>query len=142
MRYVSDLFEPVLSKQAKEPIYSVGALMAAAFFGGSIAVFIIGVANMIRLQSPALPYLYLTLGFGAILTLSNWLPVVYELEARNSSVITRLGGFVLMGLLYLIHRREYRSMQVLGADPPSPYLIVILACIVAYAISRLVTQYL
>ena len=139
---LSDLFEPVLGKQAKEPIYSVGALMAAAFFGGAIAVFIVGIANMVRLKAQALSYVGLILGFGVTVSLSYGLPVVFELEARSNSVLIRIGGFALMGLLYLMHRREYRSMQLMGTDAPSPYLIVIVACIVANTVPILFTQYL
>ena len=104
--------------------------MAAAFFGGAIAVFIVGIANLIRLNSSIVHYGYLLGSFVIIVGLSAWAMQALEIENRNLSVVMRISGFALMGLLYFLHRRAYRSMQVMGVDHPSPYVLVICACIV------------
>ena len=107
--------------------------MASAFFGGVFAVVVIGVANIVRLRAPVWHVLALLAGATCYVIGCYLYLLSPNAEESTLRLFDRMGGFALMGVLYLLHRREYRAMNVMGTEAPSPYLPVIGACIVGLA---------
>lgn len=128
----NDLLSPSLQASNASSIYSVGALFAAAFFGGSVAVCIMATLNAWRLARLGKDALWLVLALAGGVAI---LVVTLDQGGDNSTVrlLNRGAGFVLVGAFYLLYRRQYRSMTAMGINPPSPYLPVIAACILGFA---------
>ncbi len=131
-----DLLSPSLSKTPIEPIYSVGALIAAAFLGGGIGVTALAFANSLRLSRLDRDGLWLLLALSASIALAIATGVATtDLDAASRPASARLYlralGFALCGGFFLLHREAYRTMQVAGRAPPSPYVAVIVAVAVS-----------
>ncbi len=130
----NDLLSPSLQGTNTNSIYSVGALFAAAFFGGSVAVCIMAALNAGRLRRLGKDAVWLALALAVGLAV-----VVVTLQQGSDSSTVRLfnrgTGFALVGLFYLLYRRQYRSMATMGNDPPSPYLPVIAASVIGFVVS-------
>ena len=141
-----DLLSPSLEQTRAEPIYSVGALVAAAFFGGGLAVVIVAALNSGRLERFPRDLVWHALGVAAVVAV---IVAIAQMTEGNISQDTRSGlrlasramGFALVGGYYFLHRRAYRTMTVAGMDPPSPYLVVIVA-VVASVFATLGLAYL
>ncbi|MEM1260841.1 MAG: hypothetical protein AAGH76_00450 [Pseudomonadota bacterium] len=138
----SDLLTPSLQDDSAAAVYSVGALIAAAFFGGGIAVVMMGTLNAQRLsrlgRDSIWLILMLLLSIGAVV-------FAIELDVSESgrslrAVVSRGLGFALCGVLYVMHRRAFKAMTVLGLDPPSPYKPVIVACIMSFAVTSVIIR--
>ena len=131
----NDLLTPSLQESTAESIYSVGALLAAAFFGGSVAVCIMATLNAYRLNSlrKDVVWLFLALatGLGILLMALN------HPESAQDTVrmVNRGTGLMLVGAFYILYKKQYRSMAVLGIKAPSPYAPVIAACLVSFALT-------
>ncbi len=129
-----DLLKPSLGDDAIEPIYSPGALMAAAFFGGGFAITALAGANMRRLNRLSSEWPWLVLGALASVVV---IYVTMHLRGdgadqegnRDVRIAVRATGFVLWGLFYYLHRERYRALQTFGLPPPSPWVPVILALV-------------
>jgi NADH:ubiquinone oxidoreductase subunit 5 (subunit L)/multisubunit Na+/H+ antiporter MnhA subunit len=135
-----DLLSPSLEENVAQPIYSVGALIAAAFLGGGFAVCLLGVQNARRLRRLRrdLPWLLLAFAVAATAVIGA---LVYFQDAisgaisRDARLLIRGIAFALVGLMYLLHRKPYRAAQLVGIEPASPYLAVAAAVIASVVVS-------
>jgi hypothetical protein len=131
-----DLLRPSLEAHVARPIYSVGALIAAAFFGGSFAVMLLAAENSRRLGRWRVDCAWLALGFviaaGGILAAQDFFtdPATNVIDSSSFRMANRALAFALVGGAYLLHRKAYRASTVTGLDPPSPYVAVIAVVIV------------
>jgi len=136
----NDLLKPSLAQdKLQQPIYSVGALIAAAFFGGAFAVPIVAFENARRQQRLGKDMLWLAVAMIASLgilyaAIVNQVQST-EFDARFVRIVNRATGFALVGLFYVLHRTAYRTQQFTGTDNPSPYVIVIFAVLVGAGIT-------
>ncbi|MDX1498831.1 MAG: hypothetical protein R3176_02975 [Woeseiaceae bacterium] len=143
-----DLLKPSLGDGTKlQPIYSVGALIAAAFFGGGPAVVIVASLNSGRLARVGRDAALLVLGFVIavavpIAVLHGQLPDADTDSLRNTRLVNRGIGFVLAGAVFLLHRDAYRTMRTMGIEPPKPWVPVLAATLAGIAITLVsVTAY-
>ena len=128
-----DLLKPSLGDRSKlQPIYSVGALIAAAFFGGGPAVVIVVGLNSDRLARLGRDAVWLVLGF--VIAVAVPIAVLHGQVAdtdtnafRNARLVNRGIGFALAGAAFLLHRDAYRTMRTVGIEPPKPLVPVIAA---------------
>ena len=132
-----DLLRPSLTDGEQASILSTGALIAAAFFGGTIAVVIVATLNSYYLgrlqgQWPALVLLFVV---GATVF---YLLATYLLDgvgdSRSFRLAMRGGGFVACAIAWLLHKNELRAISSLGVEPRKPWAPVIAACLFAMAI--------
>jgi len=112
-------------------------LIAAAFFGGALAVACMGALNSRRLGRLKPDTLWLMpMAVAAIATMA----FAYSLALSGtddqglSRIPNRAIGFLLVGVLYLAHRRAFRAMKFLGLDVPSPIVPVVVAVLVQGAV--------
>lgn len=121
-----ELLTPSLTSGRPEPIFSAGALVATAFFGGPLAVALLGAENsrrLGRLRRDGLMILgFVLLGAASFLAaLYLWPPGDERSMSRNARIAVRVVAFGLVGCFYLLHRGPYRAMQATGTEPPSPW---------------------
>jgi len=130
------LLQPSLGSSDSRPIYSAGALVAAAFFGGSISVCIMATLNSIRLNRMRAHAVYLVIAMVAGVAVIWFLSEGVTTETTSRVRLANRGmGFALTGLFYLLYQRQYRSMKMLGGDPPSPWIPVILASLIGWVVT-------
>lgn len=134
-----DLLTPSLGETKTRPIYSVGAMIAAAFFGGGVAVPFLATLNSRRLARLGRDALWLAAGLVA--GVAAPLAVLHLQEAgvgdaaiRDARIVNRLTGFVLAAAYYRLHRDAYRTMKIMGLEAPSPWIPVIGVVIGAVAV--------
>ncbi len=126
------LLKPSLDGAQSQTIYSVGALIATAFFAGGSAVLVMAALNSHRLNRLSRDIVWILGGLllcGALL----WVGYLWADDARTMRIANRALGFLLAGGVYLVFRPYYRSMSVMGREPPSPYLKVVLALLAGTA---------
>ena len=111
--------------------------MAAAFFGGPIAVTIIAVLNSKHLGRLGREW-PLLIGVFAVGAVAAYIFGSYVLDGlhdpRSFRIATRAAGFVSFGAIWLMHKKELRALSTLGIKPRSPWVAVIGACVVAIAL--------
>ncbi|MEN7344234.1 MAG: hypothetical protein AAAFM81_14885 [Pseudomonadota bacterium] len=138
-----DLLKPTLSATRQhKPLYSTGALIAAAFFGGSFAVLCVAAVNSVRQQRLAKDIIIwlaagVAVGVVSYLYANGAIVPIEDIVHRDYRLANRVGGFLLTGLAFLMHREAYRVQQFAGGDSPSPYVLVIVSCIIGALISGL-----
>ena len=132
-----DLLSPTLDADQHSTIYSVGALAAAAFFGGGFAVCVMGILNSQRLRRLSREWLWVLLALAcsvaALVLAIHFFGLEDSQSGREVRMANRGTGFALVGLFYWVHRREYRSMTATGVTPPKPWVPVIAAALVGFA---------
>ena len=128
----NDLLSPSLAGDDGVSIFSTGALMAAAFFGGTIAVLIIAALNSHYLGrlGKDLPMLLLLVLVGAAVTFVG-LEFLFGDGGRALRLAVRTGGFAAFGIAWLMHKPQLRALSTMGVKPRSPWVPVALACVVA-----------
>ena len=134
-----DLLAPTLEDQRHATIYSTGALVAAAFFGGGVAVCVMGLLNSQRLKRLGQDWLWLLLGMvcsiAALLFAVQYFGLEDSQASREIRMANRGAGFLLVGLFYWVHRAQYRGMAATGVTPPKPWIPVIVASLVGLAVT-------
>jgi hypothetical protein len=132
-----DLLSPTLDADQHTTIYSVGALAAAAFFGGGVAVCVMGLLNSQRLRRLGKEWFWVLLALACSVAALAFAIHFFGLEdsqsGREVRMANRGAGFALVGLFYWVHRREYRSMTATGVTAPKPWVPVIAAAVVGFA---------
>jgi len=99
-------------------------MMLTAFFGGPFAVIALTGINSHRLgrDNRDAAWLFLavvvTLGVLALVYRSDHLFTAIALEPVPQNILIRAFALLLFGGSYLLHRRYYRSMALVGIDPP------------------------
>lgn len=128
------LLQPSLESQRATSIYSFGALVAAGFFGGAIAVTIVATLNSYLLKRLSRDALWLALGIVAGVATLFIMDAVYEARTtRELRYALRGVGLLLAGGYYLLHRSELRAMATVGIKARSPWLPVVGAIVAAAA---------
>lgn len=132
---VEDLLTPSVGAAPRAPLFSVNALIAAAFFGGVFAAPLIALENarrLGRLRRDALVLgLALVVAAVAVLLLFSMLGPDPADSRTQVRMLHRAAGFALAGGCYWLHRNAYRTQRMLGIDPASPWIAVIAAVLVS-----------
>ncbi len=139
-----DLLTTTLESTEAKPILPVGALIGAAFFGGALAVTIIGGDNARRLGRSNKDFFWVLLGLAAgIATLAIWALVLEPdgFARSNFGILNRGVGFAIAGLFYMVHRFAYRAMQMTGRKSPSPWVPVICAVLAAIVLQSTIVYF-
>jgi hypothetical protein len=138
----SDLLTPSLTDAARMPIFSVNAMIAAAFFGGGFAVLLLATENARRLGRLRFDWPSLVLAlfvFAVIPVFGLWYMHNGSADAedirRNVRLTTRIVGFAGVGAFYWLHRHAHRTLRATGADPASPYVAVIAGVLLSVAVN-------
>lgn len=136
----ADLFQPSLSRNASAaPLHPFGAVFFVAFFGGPLALVVIGALNsrrLGRLSHDAYVYVLAVAGTVGLTTVSVAFPdllasiSVGEDPKTTLRLAFRAFSLGLAGLLWLQHRRHYRAMRTMGLHAPTPWIAAIL-CVLA-----------
>lgn len=140
---IEELLRPSLSPDLSNApaIYSSNALFLTAFFGGAFALIALAAVNVqrlgrIRRDGPLLLLgAVLTAGFIAALYRpgADW--TVAGLSSDGSSrLLWRSFSLLLATGAFLVHRRFYRSMSLVGLAPPSPWVTAIGCCVLGAAL--------
>lgn len=138
----SDLLTPSLTGAVRSPIFSVNAIIAAAFFGGGFAVLLLATENARRLGRLRLDWPLLALAllvFAVVPVFGLWYVQNVSADAedlrRNVRLTTRIVGFAAAGAFYWLHRNAHRTLRATGADPASPYVAVIAGVLLSIAVN-------
>ena len=134
---VDDLLKPTLDTGTvgQATIYSTTAGFATSFFGGPFAAITLTGINawrLRRLAADALPLLGATaLSVLVVLFIAN--PAWFgqpDLEFSRSAtrLLHRAYALGLFGAFWLLHRRFYRGMAIMGLEAPNGWIIGI-ACV-------------
>jgi hypothetical protein len=135
---IDELLRPSLSPETtgSAAIYSPNALFLTAFFGGPFALIGIAALNASRLGRLRQDSGYLIAG---ILLTIGFVTIMYQpgfewhmaglSEAAGARTLSRALALLLALAAYLLHRRFYRSMAIVGLDAPSPWAAAIGCCL-------------
>jgi hypothetical protein len=136
---LDELLRPSLTAGAAgetAAIYSPTALFLSAFFAGPFAAIAVASLNARRSGRTRrdLPYLSLALAASVVLLVVLFRPgadwSVADLSPeRSARLFWRAFALLLALCVYLLHRRNYRTMAMVGMDPPKPWPQVILCCV-------------
>jgi hypothetical protein len=139
----NELLQPSLGSDASpaSSIYSATTGYVAAFFGGPIGGAAVALTNSWRLKRLgkdwplALVAIALTVGTAWWEQRAGglaWLDSHFGRSGQRFAV--RIVGLAMFGIIYLIHRRYYRNMVMMGIKPPAGWGVGIAAVIVGMAI--------
>ena len=140
---VNELLRPSLGSEASPAtsIYSTTVGYIAAFFGGPIGGTAIALTNSWRLKRLGKDW---PLGVIAVALTGgmawweqraggiNWLNAHFGSGGQRFAV--RVVGLAMFAVIYLIHRRYYRSMDMMGIKPPSGWIPGIAATVGGIAV--------
>lgn len=130
MASTEDLLRPTLGKQAtgQPAIYSTTTGYLTAFVGGPFAAIAMAALNSWRLRRlaiDALPLLAATALSVAVFLLFTHPELLgqtgVEFESRTERLWSRLFALIVFSAFWLIHRRYYRGMELLGLTPPNAW---------------------
>ena len=139
---IDDLLQPSLGSEAgrETSIYSTTTGYMSAFFGGPLATAGIALMNSYRLKRLGTDW---PLGLAALaLTLGilwwevrgggqEWL--IAHLGRKGPSLVTSFAGLATFGVIYAVHRKYYRNMELIGLKAPSGWLPGIAAIVLGAA---------
>ena len=136
---MNDLFEPSLNKNdVAKPIYSLGALVVAAWLGGVFAPLFLGTINTARLgELKQRAPLFVGLFVASVVFYWASLSIIGDDNMSSVRTVNCGAGLLVAGGFYLFHKKTYRAMQVMGIDAPSPY-VPVMATIAASVILKMV----
>ena len=136
-----DLLRPTLAPDVTAPaaLYSSNALFLTAFFGGAFALLALAALNVQRLGRVRRDAGYLLLGFALTIALvmglyrpgQEW-SVAGLTHEGSTRLIWRSFALLLAVGAFLVHRRYYRSMSLVGLEPPSPWKAAIGCCVLGF----------
>ena len=132
----NELLQPSLGSEtsAATSIYSTTTGYLAAFFGGPLGGAAIALTNSWRLRRLARDWplaivaLALTGGMAWWEQRAGglaWLTSHFGSSGQRFAV--RVVGIAMFAVIYLIHRRYYRNMEIMGIRPPSGWIPGIVA---------------
>jgi hypothetical protein len=135
----SELLRPSLTAEhSSAPIYSVRTGFLASFFGGPIGGAIVALLNARRLGRLKLDWPVALLALGVSVGLSwslaahKWQWLDGSLKPGSGRYLQDLAGLAFYGVIYALHRPYYRSMALLGLDPPNGLRVGIAAAALGY----------
>jgi hypothetical protein len=139
-----DLLRPSLqaSDAGQKAIYSTTAGYLTAFFGGPFAAIGMSALNAWRLGRLRADALAMVAALALTFTVFAFLlrPDAFgqpdlEITTRSIRLATRVLGLALFGAFWLLHKRYYRGMQLLGLPPPNPWPAAIACAAIDFAIT-------
>ena len=135
-----DLLTPSLTEAPRTPIFSINAMMAAAFFGGAFAVPFLAMENSRRLSrlrrdTPLLVLGLLMAATALLLTFKTAGSLDISESRSEARLVSRAIGFAFVGGYYWLHRTAHRTLKAVGIDPASPYVAVIATVLLSFAIT-------
>lgn len=131
---IDEMLRPTLAPDVTAPaaIYSSNALFLTAFFGGAFALLAFAAINVQRLGRVRRDAGYLLLGLALTVALAIFLyrpgqqwSVAGLTPAASARLAWRSFALLLAMGVFLLHRRYYRSMSLVGLEPPSPWAAAI-----------------
>lgn len=133
-----DLLRPVLGDNHGAPVamYSATTGYMASFFGGPIGGAIVALVNSQRLNRLGADWWVAVVALASTSLLLYWelrLGGAEWLEAKVGGgaerLLLRAMGIAFFGLIYLLHRRYYRNMTLLGVQPAPGWVVGIVAIV-------------
>ena len=131
-----DLLKPSLRETQNRSILSTGPFIAGAFFGGPTAVLILAFINSSTLDRVGRDWPILAIGFlGSIAAVVAFATYLFDgiSDPRSVRYSIRAAGFVMVLVVYLLHKHELRAVASIGT-PRSPWVPVIGSIAVAILI--------
>jgi hypothetical protein len=126
------LLRPSLSGEAapETTIYSATTGYMAAFFGGPVGGAVVGLVNAWRLRRLGRDWPLALAAIAMAVGLSWWNVrggggawLTEQFGRSGTEIALRVVGLVFFAGVYLIHRRYYRSMEMMGNEPPSGWVL-------------------
>lgn len=131
-----DLLQPTLGAAARpaDAPYSVQATFFTGFFGGPFAAIALVAVNSSRLRRLGRDWLVLAacliaaIAVGwmihgsapAVMPMRDWLSSV--MGQNSARYVHRLVALIIVGVGYLLHRREQRNTDILGLSRPNGWI--------------------
>jgi hypothetical protein len=136
----SELLRPSLTAEhsSASAIYSVRTGFLASFFGGPIGGACVALLNArslgrLKVDWPvALLALSVSVGLSWSSAAHKWQWLDSSLGHGSGRYLQELAGLAFYGVIYTLHRPYYRSMQLLGLDPPNGLRVGIAAAALGY----------
>jgi hypothetical protein len=130
-----DLLQPSLTADRADAtaIYSATAGYVTSFLGGPVAALAFAAVNSRRLGRLRADAPLLIAGLVLFLGAMWWVltgPYHAEIGNRHLNTGVRGAGLLYFGAIYLLHRRHYRAMEMMGIESPKAWGIGI-ACVLA-----------
>ncbi|MDM5180622.1 hypothetical protein PO883_25910 [Massilia sp. DJPM01] len=129
-------------------LYSTQSSFLLAFFAGPFAIILYSALNSWKLRRPMDALLYLpalalsTAFFVAVQTgYAPLMTVADAIGAGGERILSRALAMALFGVVYLMHRKQYRSAVLFGAKPPAPWIPAIACGALAYGMTWVVLYY-
>ncbi len=127
-----DLLQPTLGAEARpaDAPYSVQATFFTGFFGGPFAAIALVATNSVRLRRASRDWPVFVACLFAIFAV-GWLlhgsapafaPLREWLGERNFRYAYRLVALIIVGVGYLLHRKEQRNTDLLGLSRPNGWI--------------------
>ena len=145
------LLTPSLSPSAAPTanLYSVQSSFVLAFFGGPFAIILYSALNSWKLRRPLDALVYLA---GMALAVS-YLVAVWTAYAPMVQLVNVIGrsaaealwralALALMGVVYLLHRKQHRSAALFAGQTPSPWVPAIACAVLAYGMKEALEFYI
>lgn len=146
-----ELLQPSLEKhdETQKPIYSATAGYLTAFVGGPFAAIAMASVNswrLRRLAADAVPLLAVTavcVGILIFLLHPEWFgQESMHFERKDTRIWSRVFGLVVFSAFWLLHRRYYRGMELMGQEPPNAWIGGIGCILAGTAVTYLLTWWL
>jgi hypothetical protein len=142
-----ELLRPSLTAEhsSASAIYSVRTGFLASFFGGPIGGAIVALLNAQRLRRLRLDWpiavlaLSVSIGLSWSIAAHKWHWLDGSLGRGSGRYLEDLAGLAFYGLVYTLHRPYYRSMALLGLDPPDGLRAGIIAAAIGYLAEAVLT---
>jgi hypothetical protein len=130
-----DLLQPSLTEARTDAtaIYSSMAGYVTSFVGGPVAALAFAAVNSRRIGRLRADAPLLIAGLALFLAAMWWAltgPYHAEISNRHLNTGVRGAGLLYFGAIYLLHRRHYRAMEMMGIEAPKAWGIGI-ACVLA-----------
>lgn len=146
-----DLLQPSLSAGDAPgvSIYSTTTGYIASYFGGPLAAAIIALLNSFHLGRLNRDWPFGALALLAVPGYFKWLQVGGRQQwlsavigQRSIPYVYRLMGVLFFGLAYLLHRRYYRGMALVGVPARPGWVPGIIAIVAGMTYAYLVVEFL
>ncbi|NHZ87863.1 hypothetical protein F2P45_02280 [Massilia sp. CCM 8733] len=145
------LLTPSLSPSAAPAanLYSVQSSFVLAFFGGPFAIILYSALNSWKLRRPLDALLYvagLALAVSYLVAfMTGYAPLARLIDLIGGSAadaLWRALALALMGIVYLMHRKQHRSAALFASTTPSPWIPAIACALLAYGMKKALEFYI
>jgi hypothetical protein len=145
-----DLLQPTLTAErgVATAIYSAQTGFYSAFLGGPVAALLIAGINASRLGRLRQDLPLFAAALAIFIAVAWWMfdgpAVAYLIERLGGSgphLTLRALGLVYFGVFYLVHRRHYRNMEMMGIEPPNGWAVGVPCTLAGFAVSALIVLF-